>query len=190
MGQVGSEPPYYWLQLSSISIIGSACLLIAFILFYMIYRIKELPFRSAYFAVGFFMALLFLVQISQLFGFWNPDPTIEIILEALAAVAGIVAASVLFILVPQIMAVSKGRREAEQHSLRLERACEELGVIVEKGGEQVRSCLRAIATPTQALLQKEQSAEDQKQLELIQKTTDSLLQTLDFYLEENRSGNR
>jgi hypothetical protein len=185
MGQVGIESSYYWLQVGSISIVGLACLLMSLSLFYTIYRIADLPFRFAYVSVAIFMLLLAAVQISELVGLWEPNSLAEIGCEMLAAIAGFISAAWLFVSIPKAMALARGREEAELHSFQLEQACEQLGVIVEKGGDEMRNYVQAIVDPARELLRQSASKQEKAQLELIQKNAESLLQTLNRYLDKN-----
>jgi hypothetical protein len=110
---------------------------------------------------------------------------IDLAVSIFSALAGTIASFVLIRTIPKIMALAKGALAAHEHSLQLERKYEELGVIVEKGGQEIRAHLQAIMTPTQELLRDAAtSSEQRRQLELIRDNTRSLLKTLEDYLEK------
>jgi|GEM_PF-4535419 len=185
MGQVGIESSYHWLHVGSISISALACLLIASVLLYIVIRVRTLPFRFAYIGFAIFMLAMALVQAVELSE--TPDffSEIDLIVSVLAALAGLVAAFTLVKTIPKIMALAKGAMAAYEHSVQLEQTCEELGTIVEKGGQEIRAQLKGIVAPTQSLLSElGSSAQYRKQLEQIQKTTDTLLKTIDDYLQD------
>jgi hypothetical protein len=174
-------------EMISLSALLLACFGIASSLFYLLIRIVDLPFRYAYFGVALFFVLLGCIQICGLLGLWVTVEPIMLLFEFTTALCGVVAAVFLIMSLPKIMALSNGRREAERHSMKLEQACEDLGVIVEKGGQEVRTALDAIRAPTQVLLQRNPSVEDRKELESIKQNAESLLLTIDGYFEKNPS---
>jgi hypothetical protein len=176
-------------EIIALSALLLACFGVAGALFYLLYRIPDMSFRFAYYGVAFFIILLGCLQICGLFGLWITVEPVMLLFECATAVSGLVSALMLLVSLPKILALSSGRRAAHLHSLKLEQACEELGVAVEKGGERVRTALSAIRTPTQNLLQRNPSAEDRKELERIQQNADSLLRALDDYFAKNPSEN-
>lgn len=185
MGQVGIESSYHWLHIGSISISALACLLIAAVLFYLVYRIRPLPFRFAYVGFAIFMLAMALMHAVELSESADNFSEIDLIFSSISALAGLIAAATLIKTIPKVMAMAQGAAEAYEHSMQLEQTCEQLGTIVEKGGQEIRAQLKGLVVPTQSLIRElGSSAQYRKQLEEIQNTTNSLLATIDNYLEE------
>jgi signal transduction histidine kinase len=106
------QPALVWLQVISNSAIGLAYLLISGTLAYLVYRVRNLPFRFVYLAFGLFIVSCGVTHFMDVLTIWQPRYWLDGALRAFTAVASVGTALLLPMLVPQVVSLVRGASAA------------------------------------------------------------------------------
>ena len=126
------SPAMVWLQVISNAAVGLAYVSISLTLYYIVRRIKEVPFSRMYLAFGVFIVTCGMTHFMDVVTVWHPVYWLDGSVRAVTAVASVGTAILLFPLVPKAVALAGAARVAHERGLELEKAYADLAVAHEK----------------------------------------------------------
>jgi signal transduction histidine kinase len=119
-------PEMVWLQVLSNASIGLAYLSISATLYYIIRRIRDIPFSWMYLAFGVFIVTCGLTHFMDVVTIWEPVYWLDGAVRAVTAGASVGTAVLLFPLVPKAIALAGAAEVAHARGLELEKTYDEL----------------------------------------------------------------
>lgn len=122
-------PGLVWLQATSNAAIGSAYLVISGILWYLVRRIEDVPFRWMYVCFGVFIVTCGLTHYFDVLTVWRPVYWVDGGMRSVTAIASVGTAILLIPLVPKAIALGQAARVAHERGLELEALNRELAVL-------------------------------------------------------------
>ncbi|HLM76542.1 MAG TPA: histidine kinase dimerization/phospho-acceptor domain-containing protein, partial [Polyangiaceae bacterium] len=119
-------PEMVWLQVISNGSIGLAYLSISATLYYIIRRIRDLPFSWMYLAFGIFIITCGLTHFMDVVTIWQPVYWLDGAVRAVTAAASVGTAILLFPLVPKAIGLAGAAAAAHARGIELETTYKEL----------------------------------------------------------------
>ncbi|HVJ89678.1 MAG TPA: ATP-binding protein [Labilithrix sp.] len=119
-------PEMVWLQVISNFLIGAAYVSISSTLYYVIRRIRDVPFSRMYLAFGVFIITCGLTHFLDVVTVWTPVYWVDGAVRAVTAVASVGTAVLLFPLVPKAVHLADAAQLAHEQGQKLESMYEEL----------------------------------------------------------------
>lgn len=192
------KPALVWLHVSSDALIGLSYVSISVTLAYLVYATRqEIPFHSMVLTFGAFIIACGATHFMEVLTLWKPVYWLAGNIKLITAIASIGAALTLPPLVPQARALLQAAKTSEDRRLKLETANQELELLYGRIKEldrvktqffanvshELRTPLALILGPTEQLLQSKIGAEQQRNLELIDRNARSLLRLVNDLLE-------
>src|SRR5262245_58304652 len=113
------SPTMVGLQVASNALIASAYLSISITLYYIVRRIRDVPFSWMYAAFGTFIVLCGGTHLFDVVTVWHPVYWLDGGLRALTAIVSVATAVLLFKLVPQAVALATAARVAHERGVSL-----------------------------------------------------------------------
>jgi signal transduction histidine kinase len=129
------SPAMVGLQLSSNLAIGLAYISISATLYYLVRRVKDVPFSWMYVAFGVFIVTCGGTHVMDVVTIWTPVYWLDGGLRAVTAVASVGTALMLFPLVPKAVALADAAQQSHARGIALEKAYADLAVAHEKARE-------------------------------------------------------
>lgn len=139
------SPAMVWLQVVSNLAIGAAYVSISATLYYIIRRIRDLPFSWMYLAFGVFIVTCGATHLTDVVTIWFPIYWFDGALRAVTAVASVGTAVMLLTLVPRAVALADAAAVAHDRGLKLEAAYKDLATAHERATELERIKTRFFA---------------------------------------------
>jgi signal transduction histidine kinase len=127
-----------WLQVSSNALIGSAYVSISATLYFIVRRIRDIPFQWMYLAFGLFIITCGMTHFMDVVTIWWPYYWIDGSIRALTAFASLGTAIMLVPLVPKAISLAAAARVAHERGIQLEAANRDLGRLYERSKELER----------------------------------------------------
>jgi signal transduction histidine kinase len=132
------NPPLLWLQVGSNGLIALAYIAISSALAYLVYRIRDIPFKVLYLAFGVFIISCGVTHLFDIVVIWRPVYWLDGAIRALTALASVGTALALPPLIPKVIALAKGAQAAHTRGIALETAVKDLESMYEKARELER----------------------------------------------------
>jgi signal transduction histidine kinase len=165
-----------WLQVLSNLLIGLAYVSISLTLYYIVRRIRDIPFQWVYWAFGIFIISCGLTHFMDVLTVWSPFYWIDGSIRAVTAVASVGTGALLFPLVPRAIALADTARIAHERGLQIETANRELESLYERSKEleqqktqffanishELRTPLALILGPVEGMADAKNLQEDQR----------------------------
>lgn len=129
------SPAMVWLQVVSNAAVGLAYVSISLTLYYIVRRIKDVPFSRMYLAFGVFIVTCGMTHFLDVVTVWHPVYWLDGGVRAVTAVASVGTAILLLPLVPKAVALAGAARVVHERGLELEKAYADLAVAHEKTKE-------------------------------------------------------
>jgi len=145
------SPSMVWLQVLSNFAIGAAYVSISATLYYIIRRIRDLPFSCMYLAFGVFIVTCGGTHFMDVVTIWIPIYWLDGGLRAVTAIASVGTAIMLFPLVPKAVALADAAAVAHDRGLKLEQAYKDLALVHERATELERLKTRFFANVSHEL---------------------------------------
>jgi len=137
------QPDILWLHVISDAVIATAYYAIPFVLLYIVYKRKDLPFESIFLLFGAFILLCGLTHAMSIWVLWRPDYALEGVLKALTALASIATFFVTVKLIPRILRLPSTGQLAALNA-ELQSANERLETLYAHSRESGQAHLRAV----------------------------------------------
>jgi signal transduction histidine kinase len=129
------KPALVWLQVLSNGLIGLAYVSISATLAYLVYRVRDIPFKLMYLAFGIFIVTCGFTHFMDVWVIWEPRYWLDGALRAVTAIASVGTALMLPPLVPKAIALARGARAAHVRGIQLETAVKDLATMYERTKE-------------------------------------------------------
>ena len=194
-------PEMVWLQVLSNGAVGLAYVSISLTLYYIVRRIKDVPFSRMYLAFGVFIITCGVTHFMDVVTIWHPVYWLDGGIRAITAAASVGTAALLFPLVPKAIALAGTARVAHERGVELEKAYEDLATAHEKTKElenaktqffanashELRTPLTLILGPIERTLADPALApEHRRSLEMVQRNARVLLQHVNDLLDVSK----
>lgn len=134
-------PGLVWLQVVANTLIGSAYFVISAVLWYLVRRIEDVPFRWMYVCFGVFIITCGMTHYFDVLTIWRPVYWLDGGVRAITAVASVGTAILLFPLIPKAIALGGAARVAHQRGLQLEGLNRELAVLYARTRETLAEAI-------------------------------------------------
>jgi PAS domain S-box-containing protein len=134
-------PGLVWLQVITNALIGSAYFVISAVLWYLVRRIEDVPFRWMYLCFGVFIVTCGMTHYFDVLTIWRPVYWIDGGVRAITAVASVGTALLLFPLIPKAIALGGAARVAHERGLQLEALNRELAVLYARTRETLAEAI-------------------------------------------------
>lgn len=144
-------PAMVWLQVVTNLLIALAYLSISLTLYYVIRRIKDIPFSWMYLAFGVFIITCGITHFFDVVTIWSPVYWLDGVIRAITAIASVGTAVLLFPLVPKAVSLADSAKLAHDRGLELEAAYAQLVVAHEKTKEAEKLKTRFFANVSHEL---------------------------------------
>lgn len=194
-------PEMVWLQLLSNGAVGLAYVSISLTLYYIVRRIKDVPFSRMYLAFGVFIISCGVTHFMDVVTIWHPVYWLDGGIRAVTAVASVGTAVLLFPLVPKAIGLAGAARVAHERGVELEKAYGDLATAHEKTKElenaktqffanashELRTPLTLILGPIErTLADPALPAEHRRSLETVQRNARVLLHHVNDLLDVSK----
>jgi signal transduction histidine kinase len=194
------KPGLVWLHAVSDTLIGGAYVLISFVLYALVRRIR-LPFSTMVVAFGAFIGACGLTHFMEVWNIWNSAYWLAGWVKAVTAFASVLTGAYLFQARPTIVAVTDAARVSEQRRVELETKNRELETLYARLREadelktqffanvshELRTPLSLILGPMERLLSSEDtSAEQRRELEVVERNARLLLRHVNALLDVSK----
>lgn len=133
------SPAMVWLQLLANVAIGSAYVAISATLYYIIRRIRDVPFSWMFVAFGIFIITCGATHFSDAVTIWHPIYWLDGGVRGVTAIASVGTAVLLIPMVPKAVALADSSRLAQERGQKLEQMYEELRAAHQKARELERA---------------------------------------------------
>jgi signal transduction histidine kinase len=195
------SPSMVWLQLLSNLFIGLAYLSISGTLYFIIRRIKDIPFSWMYLAFGVFIITCGVTHFMDVVTIWHPVYWLDGSVRAVTAVASVGTALMLFPLVPKAIGLAEAAQVAHARGLELEKTYAELTQAHEKSQElerlkaqffanvshELRTPLTLVLGPAEKLAEAPNLTEEQRRdLAVITRNARTVLKHVEDLLDVSR----
>ncbi|HLL53662.1 MAG TPA: ATP-binding protein [Myxococcaceae bacterium] len=195
------KPALVWLQSVSNGLIAAAYISISATLAYLVYRVRDIPFKVMYLAFGIFIISCGITHIFDVYVIWNPVYWLDGGVRALTAVASVGTAVALPPLVPKAIALARAARAAHVRGIELETVVKDLETMYQRAREleqlksqffanvshELRTPLALILGPTEKLLAAASLSEEQKRdLDLVRRNARLLLHQVNDLLDASK----
>lgn len=125
------QPAMVALQVITNVAIGVAYVAISSMLAWLIYGIRDLPFKRIYACFGIFIVSCGLTHFMEVVTIWYPLYWIDGVMRAVTALASVGTAIIMSTLLPRAVALAKGARAARFRGIALETAVKDLASLLE-----------------------------------------------------------
>jgi signal transduction histidine kinase len=120
------QPGLLWLEACSNTLIGLSYVAIASTLSYLVFRVREIPFKAMYLAFGVFIITCGVTHFMDVWTIWTPDYWLDGTVRVVTAAASVGTAIALPPLVPKAVALVRGATAAQDRGIALETAVADL----------------------------------------------------------------
>jgi signal transduction histidine kinase len=195
------KPGLLWLQVLTNAAIGLAYMAITITLFYLVRRIRDIPFQWMYVAFGIFIVTCGFTHFFDIYVIWTPAYWLDGGVRAITAIASVGTALLLPPLVPRAIALAGAARVAHERGVQLEQVNRDLASLLDRTRQleqvktqffasvshELRTPLTLIIGPVQRLLDAGTLGAGQRQeLELVARNADLLLRHVNDLLDVAR----
>jgi signal transduction histidine kinase len=195
------KPELLWLQVLSNGLIGASYVAISTTLAYLVFRIRDIPFKRMYLAFGIFIITCGITHFFDIYVVWTPAYWTDGVIRAITALASVGTALMLPPLVPKAVAIARGAKAAHDRGVKLETVVKDLATMYERTKEleqlktqffanvshELRTPLALIVGPVDKLLAGPGLNQDQRHdLELVARNARSLLRQVNDLLEASK----
>jgi signal transduction histidine kinase len=195
------NPGLVWLEVLANACIAAAYIAISATLAYIVFRIRDLPFKVMYLAFGVFIVACGFTHILDVVVIWEPVYWIDGLVRGVTAVASVATAIALPSLVPKAVALARGAQAAQARGIALDTAMQDLGTMYERTREleqlktalvagvshELRTPLASILGPTEKLLARgDLTIEQRGDLEVIGRNARTLLRHTNDLLDVSK----
>ena len=195
------KPALVTLEVGSNGLIAASYLAISATLGYLVYRVRDIPFRLMYLAFGLFIVTCGFTHIFDVWVIWHPDYWVDSFVRCVTALASVGTAVALPSLVPKAVAIAHGARAAHERGIALETMVKDLGTMYERTKEveqlktqffanvshELRTPLALILGPVEQLLAKSSIEPEQRDvLQLIRRNARLLLKQVNDLLDVSK----
>ena len=191
------SPGLVWLEVSANAVIALSYFAISATLAWLVTRIRDLPFKAAYLAFGFFIVACGVTHAFDILTVWKPFYWLDGAARAVTAVASLGTAVMLPTLVPRVVDLARGVRAAQAEGLRLETAVADLGARYEKSRRlerlqsrffanasvDLRVPVEQVLAPMEKLLARDLPRDERHELETARRHAQALLRQIDELLD-------
>jgi signal transduction histidine kinase len=185
------SPPMLVLQVTTNAAIGLAYLAISLTLAWLVYRIRDIPFRTMYLAFGLFIVACGVTHFLDIWVIWRPDYWVDGGVRAITALASMATAIGLPPLIPKAEALARGAKAAHDRGLALETLVQDLArsdelktAFFATVSHELRTPLSLILAPTERLLsQGGLPPEVARELEIVRRNAHTLLRHVEDLLD-------
>ncbi|HEU4533284.1 MAG TPA: HAMP domain-containing sensor histidine kinase, partial [Polyangiaceae bacterium] len=199
------QPEMVWLQVLSNGLIGLSYVAISATIYHIIRQIEDLPFQRMYFAFGVFIISCGFTHFCDVLTVWRPYYWLDGGVRAITALASAATAVLLLPLAPKAIALAGAAKLAHARGLELETSVRDLNranvelveahrraVELERAktdffanvSHELRTPLTLVVGPVERLLASPGlSAEQRRQLQLVDKNARSLLEHVNDLLD-------
>lgn len=129
------RPEMVWLQVVANAVIGLSYVVISSTLYYVLRRIKDIPFHWMYLAFGVFIITCGMTHLLDVWTIWQPVYWLDGGVRSLTALASAGTAVMLIPLVPKAIALSQSAQLAHERGLKLEAANAQLARLLDQSRE-------------------------------------------------------
>jgi signal transduction histidine kinase len=190
-------PSLLWLQVTTNLFIGLAYVAISATLAYLVYRIRDLPFKRIYLAFGVFIITCGFTHFMDVWVIWHPNYWVDGGIRFVTALASVFTAMLLPPLVPQAVTLARGAKAAHDRGMHLESAVHDLERLYERATEldrlktrffanvshELRTPLALVLGPLEQLERGELSAEVRREVEVASRNARLLLNQVNDLLD-------
>lgn len=194
------SPSMVWLQVISNFAIGAAYVSISATLYFIIRRIRDVPFSWMYLAFGVFIITCGCTHFSEVVTVWHPIYWLDGGVRAVTAVASVGTAILLFPLVPKAVALADAAQQSHARGIKLETAYKDLATAHARARElegaktaffanvshELRTPLTLILGPLDRVLASELPAATRDDLEVARRNAQTLLKHVNDLLDVAR----
>src|SRR4051812_35088228 len=125
-------PGLVWLEVGSNLLIGLAYVAISSTLAYLVFRVRDIPFKVMYLAFGIFIVTCGMTHFFDVWTVWTPLYWLDGAVRGVTAVASVGTAIFLPPLIPKAVQLARGAKAAHDRGIRLETAVKDLATMYER----------------------------------------------------------
>lgn len=134
-------PAMVWLQAGSNLLIGAAYMSISITLWYLVRRVRDVPFQMMYVAFGVFIVTCGFTHFLDVWTIWTPVYWLDGGVRAVTAVASVGTAVLLYPLIPKAVSLGDAARLAHDRGIQLEALNHELAALYARTRESLAEAI-------------------------------------------------